>query len=84
MKYGAPGHHLVLLEDGRSAPVAVKGNPLRADLPFFEDDAEAVVDGLVTAHDQAYGLLSLQLPGSSISLQLAHGALALGKSVRIR
>jgi molybdate transport system ATP-binding protein len=33
---------------------------------------------------QAYGLLSLQLPGSSISLQLAHGPLALGKSVRIK
>jgi molybdate transport system ATP-binding protein len=78
--------HLVLLEDGKvSASGPLKETLLRADLPFvFEDDAEAVVDGLVTAHDQAYGLLSLQLPGSSISLQLAHGPLALGKSVRIK
>lgn len=78
--------HLVLLQEGKvSASGPLKETLLRADLPFvFEDDAEAVVDGLVTAHDQAYGLLSLQLPGSSISLKLAHGPLALGKSVRIK
>nr|WP_167376742.1 molybdenum ABC transporter ATP-binding protein [Pseudomonas guineae] len=78
--------HLVLLEDGQvRASGPLKETLLRADLPFvFEDDAEAVVDGLVSAHDQSYGLLSLQLPGSRIRLQLPHGPLPLGASVRIK
>ena len=78
--------HLVLLEDGKvSASGPLKETLLRADLPFvFEDDAEAVVDGVVTAHDQAYGLLYLQLPDSQINLRLPHGPLPLGQSVRIK
>jgi len=78
--------HLVLLEDGKvSASGPLKETLLRADLPFvFEDDAEAVVDGVVSGHDPAYGLLALQLPGSSIGLQLPHAPLALGQSVRIK
>ncbi|VXB46756.1 molybdate transporter subunit; ATP-binding component of ABC superfamily [Pseudomonas sp. 8BK] len=78
--------HLVLLEDGQvSASGPLKETLLRADLPFvFEDDAEAVVDGVVTAHDQAYGLLYLQLPDSQINLRLPHGSLPLGQSVRIK
>jgi molybdate transport system ATP-binding protein len=78
--------HLVLLEEGRvTASGPLKETLLRADLPFVrEDDAEAVLDGLVSAHDQAYGLLSLQLPGTAINLQLPHGPLPLGKSVRIK
>jgi molybdate transport system ATP-binding protein len=78
--------HLVLLEDGKvSASGPLKETLLRADLPFvFEDDAEAVVDGLVSGHDQVYGLLALQLPGSAICLQLPHGSLTLGKSVRVK
>jgi molybdate transport system ATP-binding protein len=78
--------HLVLLEDGKvSASGPLKETLLRADLPFvFEDDAEAVVDAQVLAHDHAYGLLAVQLPGSAISLQLPHGPLPLGQSVRIK
>ncbi|MFP6862237.1 molybdenum ABC transporter ATP-binding protein, partial [Pseudomonas sp.] len=78
--------HLVLLEDGKvSASGPLKETLLRADLPFvFGDDAEAVVDGAVTAHDQAYGLLYLQLPDSQINLRLPHGPLPLGQSVRIK
>ncbi len=78
--------HLVLLEDGKvSASGPLKETLLRADLPFvFEDDAEAVVDGVVTAHDHAYGLLYLQLPDSQINLRLPHGPLPLGQSVRIK
>jgi len=78
--------HLVLLEDGKvSASGPLKETLLRADLPFvFEDDAEAVVDGVVTAHDQAYGLLYLQLPDGQINLRLPHGPLSLGQSVRIK
>jgi molybdate transport system ATP-binding protein len=78
--------HLVLLEDGKvSASGPLNETLLRADLPFvFEDDAEAVVDGLVSGHDQVYGLLALQLPGSAIHLQLPHSSLPLGKSVRVK
>ncbi|MFP6847951.1 MAG: molybdenum ABC transporter ATP-binding protein [Pseudomonas sp.] len=78
--------HLVLLEDGKvSASGPLKETLLRADLPFvFEDDAEAVIDAQVLAHDHAYGLLAVQLPGSAISLQLPHGPLPLGQSVRIK
>ncbi len=78
--------HLVLLEDGKvSASGPLKETLLRADLPFvFEDDAEAVVDAKVTAHNPLYGLLAVQLPGSSISLQLPHGPLPLGTSVRVK
>jgi molybdate transport system ATP-binding protein len=78
--------HLVLLEDGKvSASGPLKETLLRADLPFvFEDAAEAVVDGRVSTHDPVYGLLSLQLPGSAIHLQLPHGPLPPGKSVRIK
>jgi molybdate transport system ATP-binding protein len=78
--------HLVLLEDGKvSASGPLKETLLRADLPFvFEDDAEAVVDGQVSGHDPAYGLLSLQLPDSVINLRLPHGPLPLGQSVRIK
>ena len=43
-----------------------------------------MVDGLVSGHDPAYGLLSLQLPGSTINLRLPHGPLPLGQSVRIK
>lgn len=78
--------HLVLLEAGHvSASGPLKETLLRADLPLvFEDDAEAVVDGVVTAHDHAYGLLCLQLAGSQIDLRLPHGPLPLGQSVRIK
>ncbi|MGB4074095.1 molybdenum ABC transporter ATP-binding protein [Pseudomonas sp.] len=78
--------HLVLLEDGQvSASGPLKPTLLRADLPFvFEDDAEAVVEGRVTAHDQAYGLLYMQLPDSTIQLRLPHAPLPLGKSVRVK
>lgn len=78
--------HLVLLEDGRvSASGPLKETLLRADLPFvFEADAEAVVEASVLAHDAEYGLLKVQLPGSTISLQLPHAALPPGCSVRIK
>lgn len=78
--------HLVLLEDGKvSASGPLKETLLRADLPFiFEDDAEAVVDAQVMAHDPAYGLLAVQLPSSDISLQLPHGPLPQGQSVRVK
>jgi len=78
--------HLVLLENGRvTASGPLKQTLLRADLPFvLEEDAEAVVEGQVTAHDQAYGLLYIQLPDSDIQLRLPHAALPLHKQVRVK
>lgn len=78
--------HLVLLEGGKaSASGPLKETLLRADLPFvLEDDAEAVVEGRVTAHDEAYGLLYLQLPDSTVQLRLPHAPLPLHKQVRIK
>lgn len=78
--------HLVLLEHGRvTASGPLKETLLRADLPFvLEDDAEAVVEGRVTAHDEAYGLLYIQLPDSAIQLRLPHAGLPLHKSVRVK
>lgn len=78
--------HLVLLEDGRAtASGPLKETLLRADLPFLsQEDAEAVVEGQVTAHDEAYGLLHVRLPDSDIHLRLPHAALPLHKPVRIK
>ena len=78
--------HLVVLDEGKvTASGPLKETLLRADLPFvFEDDAEAVVDGVVSGHDAAYGLLALHLSGSSITVQLPHAALPVGQAVRIK
>jgi molybdate transport system ATP-binding protein len=78
--------HLVLLEEGHvSASGPLKETLLRADLPFvLEDDAEAVVDAWVAAHDPEYGLLNVQLPNSEVCLRLPHAALAPGKRVRVK
>ena len=78
--------HLVVLDEGKvTASGPLKETLLRADLPFvFEDDAEAVVDGVVSGHDAAYGLLALHLSGSAITVQLPHAALLVGQAVRIK
>ena len=78
--------HLVVLDEGKvTASGPLKETLLRADLPFvFEDDAEAVVDGVVSGHDAAYGLLALHLSGSAITVQLPHAALPVGQAVRIK
>lgn len=78
--------HLVLLEEGRvRASGPLKETLLRADLPsVFEEEAEAVVEGRVSGHDAAYGLLSIQLPGSGIELRLPHSALPLQHRVRVK
>lgn len=78
--------HLVVLDEGKvTASGPLKETLLRADLPFvFEDDAEAVVDGVVSGHDAAYGLLALHLSGSASTVQLPHAALPVGQAVRIK
>ena len=78
--------HLVVLEQGRVlASGPLKETLLRRDLPFIlEDDAEAVVEGRVSAYDPAYRLLSIRLGGADACLRLTHGPLPIGKAVRIK
>jgi len=78
--------HLVLLDEGRvRASGPLKETLLRADLPFvFEDEAEAVLEGQVSAHDETYGLLHIRLPDSDIRLRLAHAAMPLQHAVRVK
>lgn len=78
--------HLVLLDEGQvRASGPLKETLLRADLPFASDDeAEAVIDGEVCAHDGHYDLLQLSLPGSEAYLRLPHAALPNGHRVRVK
>ncbi|SFP25145.1 molybdate transport system ATP-binding protein [Ectopseudomonas composti] len=78
--------HLVLLDEGQvRASGPLKETLLRADLPFASDDeAEAVIDGEVCAHDGHYDLLQLSLPGSEAHLRLPHAALPNGHRVRVK
>lgn len=78
--------HLVVLDEGRvTASGPLKETLIRSDLPLlFEDDAEAVIDGDVEAHDPHYDLLSIGLAGSTASLRLAHAPMPAGRSVRIK
>jgi molybdate transport system ATP-binding protein len=78
--------HLVLLERGQ----AIASGPLnetlaRLDLPLArEDDAGVVIEGRVAAYEARYSLLSLQLPGSALSVRLVHGAMPAGAALRLR
>lgn len=78
--------HLVVLEDGQvRASGPLKETLLRSDLPFAgEDDAEAVIDGQVSAHDAHYGLLELRLPGSEARLRMPHAELPNDHAVRVK
>ncbi|MDP2244262.1 molybdenum ABC transporter ATP-binding protein [Pseudomonas sp.] len=78
--------HLVVLDEGRvQASGPLKETLLRSDLPFlFEEDAEAVVDGIVSHYDAEYRLLSIRLGGTDAMLQLTHAPLAAGKPVRVK
>ncbi|MBF3186257.1 molybdenum ABC transporter ATP-binding protein, partial [Pseudomonas aeruginosa] len=56
--------HLVLLENGKVRASGPIGETLaRVDLPLaLDDDAGVVIEGTVSDHDPAYGLLTLVLP----------------------
>lgn len=78
--------HIVLLSDGRALASGPIGETLaRLDLPLaLGDDAGVVVEGQVSHYDEAYQLLALQLPGSELNIRVAHGPVALGKSLRFK
>ncbi len=57
----------------------------RVDLPLaLDDDAGVVIEGTVSDHDPAYGLLTLVLPGSALQMRVAHAPLAPGKRLRFK
>lgn len=78
--------HLVLLSDGKALASGPIGETLaRLDLPMASgDDAGVVINGTVSAYDEHYQLLTLQLPGSPLHMRVAHAPLALGKALRIK
>ncbi|MEX3776204.1 molybdenum ABC transporter ATP-binding protein [Pseudomonas sp. MYb118] len=76
--------HIVLLGEGK----AVASGPIvetlaRLDLPLAQgDDAGVVIEGQVSAYDDDYQLLTLQLPGSTLSIRVAHTPMAVGQALR--
>ena len=78
--------HLVLLEQGKvQASGPISQTLARLDLPLaLQEDAGVVIEGEVDAHDAAYQLLDLKLPGSDLRLRLTHEALAQGARLRVK
>ncbi len=77
--------HLVVLDAGKviaSGPIA--DTLSRLDLPAARtDEASVVVTGTASDFDAAYGLLTVQLPATTSTLRLVHGAIPVGQSVRV-
>src|SRR5471032_237714 len=78
--------HIVLLSDGKALASGPIGETLaRLDLPLaMGDDAGVVIEGHVSAYDEHYQLLTLQLPASQLQMRVAHAPLALGKQLRFK
>ncbi len=78
--------HLVVLNDGKALASGPIGETLaRLDLPMASgDDAGVVINGTVSAYDEHYQLLTLQLPGSLLHMRVAHAPLTVGKALRVK
>ncbi|QHF45045.1 molybdenum ABC transporter ATP-binding protein [Pseudomonas sp. S35] len=78
--------HIVLLSEGKALASGPIGETLaRLDLPLARgDDAGVVINGTVSAYNEHYQLLTLQLPASSLQMRVAHVPLAVGKALRIK
>ena len=78
--------HLVLLSKGKVLASGPIGETLaRLDLPLARgDDAGVIVTGSVIGYDDHYQLLTLQLPGCSLQIRVAHTPMALGKQLRVK
>lgn len=78
--------HIVLLSDGKALASGPIGDTLaRLDLPLARgDEAGVVIDGVVTAYDAHYQLLTLQLPGSASTMRVAHAPLGIGQALRVK
>lgn len=78
--------HLVLLSEGKVLASGPIGETLaRLDLPLaMGDDAGVVIEGTVIAYDNAYQLLTVRLPGSELTIRVAHSPLQPGKPLRFK
>ncbi len=78
--------HLVLMDEGRVLGSGPLGETLaRLDLPTaLGDDAGVVIEGRVIGHDAEYQLLTLGLPGSGLSMRVAHAPAEAGRRVRFK
>lgn len=79
-------NHLVLLKEGQVIASGPIGETLaRLDLPLaMGDDAGVVIEGVVSAYDPQYQLLSLTLPGSRLQVRVAHAPMTVGQTLRIK
>src|SRR5450830_1884856 len=78
--------HIVLLSAGKALASGPIGETLaRLDLPMaLGDDAGVVIEGTVSAYDDQYQLLTLQLPGSLLSIRVPHSPMTEGQVLRIK
>ncbi|MEB0040781.1 MULTISPECIES: molybdenum ABC transporter ATP-binding protein [unclassified Pseudomonas] len=76
--------HIVLLSNGKALASGPIGETLaRLDLPMATGDAAGVViEGVVSAYDVNYQLLTVQLPGSDLTVRVAHAPMDIGKHLR--
>ena len=78
--------HIVLLSEGKVLASGPIGETLaRLDLPLARgDDAGVVIEGKVCDYNHPYQLLTLQLPGSTELLRVAHASMAIGQTLRVK
>ena len=78
--------HLVLLSNGQALASGPIGETLaRLDLPLaMDDDAGVIIEGAVSAYDSTYHLVTVKLPGSDLSIRVAHAPLQADKPLRLK
>jgi len=78
--------HIVLLSNGKALASGPIGETLaRLDLPLaLGDDAGVVIEGHVSAYDPDYQLLTLQLPGTALSIRVTHTPMDTGQALRCK
>ncbi|MDB6052307.1 MAG: Molybdenum transport ATP-binding protein ModC [Pseudomonas sp.] len=78
--------HIVLLSKGKALASGPIGETLaRLDLPLaMGDDAGVVIEGIVSAYDADYQLLTVRLPGSDMTVRVAHAPMGIGKTLRFK
>lgn len=78
--------HLVLLSGGKALASGPIGETLaRLDLPLaMGDDAGVVIEGSVSAYDDAYQLVTVRLPYSELTIRVAHAPLGMETPMRFK
>lgn len=78
--------HLVLLSGGKALASGPIGETLaRLDLPLaMGDDAGVVIQGSVSAYDEAYHLVTVRLPQSDLAIRVAHAPLGTNTPLRFK